>query len=126
MQNALAGKFGCSFTGAAKKPLKAAADLSSGEIEGSGDCLALEKPNQWCVLVADARDRPVLASRNVGKGMLLVGARGLAGRNPDASDDINALWWQPLLAEVASGKTVDSGKPFRSRGIGELELRRTN
>ena len=120
-QNALADKFGCSFAAPAEKPLKAATDLITGEIEGSGDSLALEKPKDWRVLVADARNRPVLASRNVGKGTLLVGARGLAGRNPDASDDINALWWQPLLVEVASGKTADSSKPFRSRGIGELE-----
>ncbi len=50
-----------------------------------------------------------------------MGARGLAGQNPDASDNINASWWQPLLIDTASGKHVDSQKPFRSRGPGELE-----
>lgn len=120
-QNALAGEFGCSFAAPAEKPLKAAGDLITGDILGAGDSLNLEKSKEWNVLVADARNRPVLASRIVGEGTLLVGARGLAGRNPNASDNINASWWQPLLVEVASGKTVDPSKPFRSRGIGELE-----
>jgi hypothetical protein len=52
---------------------------------------------------------------------LLIGARGLAGQNPDASDNINADWWRPLLIEIASGKQVDSQKPFRGRGPTELE-----
>jgi len=120
-QNVLAGEFGCSFGTTAEKPLKAAHDLINGEIEGGGDILKLDERNLWRVLVVDAQDRPALASRKVGKGMLLVGARGLAGQNPNASDNINAPWWQPLLMEVASGRTVDSSKPFRSRGIGQLE-----
>ena len=120
-QNALAGKFGCSFGTTAQKPLNAACDLITGEIEGDGDKLRLYEPKLWRVLAVDAQNGPVLASRSVGKGTLLVGARGLAGQNPNAKDNINASWWQPLLVQVASGKKVESGKPFRSRGIGELE-----
>ncbi len=120
-QNLLAAEFDCSFGTTAEKPLKAAHDLIDGEIEGGGDTLKMQERKLWRVLAVDARERPVLATRRIGKGTLLVGARGLAGRNPNASDNINASWWQPLLVEVASRKTVDSGKPFRSRGIGQLE-----
>ncbi len=120
-QNDLAREFGCSFSKGAQKPLATVCDVVTGEIEGGGDTLELQDQKLWRVLVVDAQDRPVLASRSVGKGTLLVGARGLAGHNPNASDNINASWWQPLLIEVASGKAVDRGKPFRSRGIGELE-----
>jgi len=120
-QNVLAGKFGCSFEAAAHKPLKSACDLIDGAIVGGGDRLELNEQDLWCVLVVDAQDSPVLASRTVGQGTLLVGARGLAGRNPNAQDNINASWWQPLLVEVASGKKVDPTRPFRSRGIGQLE-----
>jgi hypothetical protein len=120
-QNALARQFGCSFGKPAQKPLKSVDDRIAGEIVGGGDTMELRERKPWRVLLVDAQDRPVLASRKVGKGMLLVGARGLAGQNPNAQDNINASWWQPLLVEAASGKTVDSGKPFRSRGIGQLE-----
>ena len=88
-----------------RKPLKAACDLITGEIEGGGDKLKLYEPKLWRVLVVDAQNGPVLASRSVGKGTLLVGARGLAGQNPNAKDNINASWWQPLLVELASGKS---------------------
>ena len=54
--------------------------------------------------MTDAQNSPVLASRMVGKGTLLVGARGLAGQNPNAQDNINASWWQPLLVEAGCGK----------------------
>ena len=120
-QNALAREFGCSFEGAAQKPLRSISTLITGEIAGGGDALNLKEPNLWKVLAVDAKDRPVLARRSLGKGTLLVGARGLAGQNPDAKDNINASWWQPLLFDVASGKRVDANKPCRSRSWGDLE-----
>jgi hypothetical protein len=49
----------------------------------------------------------VLARKPVGKGTLVVGARGLAGSNPNAKDNINAAWWHPLLVRTAAGKTSD-------------------
>lgn len=56
---------------------------------------------------ADAAGNPVLARKPVGKGTLVVGARGLAGSNPNAKDNINAAWWHPLLVRTAAGKTSD-------------------
>ena len=120
-QNALAREFGCSFAGAAQKPLKSVSPLITGEIAGGGDALTLQETKLWQVLITDSQSRPVLARRSIGKGTLLLGARGLAGQNPDAKDNINASWWQPLLTDVASGKRVDANKPFRSRGWGDLE-----
>ena len=120
-QNVLARNFGCSFENPANTPLKSASGLIADEIVGGGDTLSLRETNLWRVLAVDSKGSPVLARRTVGKGTLLVGARGLAGQNPNASDNINASWWQPLLADVASGKQVDPNKPFRSRGLGELE-----
>lgn len=121
-QNDLAREFGCTFGPPAHKPLQSASAPIAGEIAGGGDTLNLQETNLWRVLVVDAQGNPMLARRTVGKGTLLVGARGLAGHNPDASDNINAAWWRPLLADVASGKRVDPAKPFRGRGWGELEL----
>ncbi len=120
-QNALASHFGCTFQQAARQPLKSASELIAGQIAGGGDALSFGQADLWRVLIVDSDGHPVLARRTVGKGTLLVGARGLAGQNPDASDDINAAWWQPLLVDVAAGKRVDSNKPFRGRGPGELE-----
>ncbi len=120
-QNELAGSFGCEFGKPGRKPLKAAVSIISGEIAGGGDTLNLRETNQWQVLVEDADGAPLLVQQVFGKGTLLVGARSLAGQNPDARDNINASWWQPLLAQAASGKKVDPAKPFRSRGISELE-----
>lgn len=120
-QNALARTFGCAFEKPATKPLKSASAQITGEIAGGGDFLSLRDTNLWHPLVIDAQGNPVLARRSMGKGTLLVGARGLAGQNPDAKDNINATWWQPLLLDLASGKRVDPDKPFRSRGFGELE-----
>lgn len=120
-QEALARVLGCEFGGAAKLPLKAAGPEIKGKIEGGGSTLELREPTLWEVLATDGENRPILARRAYGKGTLLVSARGLAGQNPNASDDINASWWQPLLVKTASGKVVDPEKPFRSRGITELE-----
>jgi hypothetical protein len=102
-------------------PLQAVGEPVSGTIAGGGDTLVLERTSVWRVLVQDAQRRPVLARRPLGRGVLLVGARGLAGNRPDASDDINAAWWQPLLIDISSGKAIDAARPPRSRGIGDLE-----
>lgn len=120
-QNGLARNFGCAFDQPAQKPLKGAFPLIASEVAGGGDTLTLQEVKLWQVLIADAQGNPLLARRTIGKGALLVGARGLAGQNPDASDNINAAWWQPLLVDAAAGKPVDAAKPFESRGIPELE-----
>ena len=120
-QNDLARSFGCSFEKPAKTPLKAADESIAGEIAGGGDALKLRQPKLWHVLIADAENNPILARRMIGKGTLLVGARGLAGNRPDAKDDINATWWKKLLRAAASNKAVDPQRPFASRGIGQLD-----
>ncbi|MCU0959954.1 MAG: hypothetical protein MUF48_07590 [Pirellulaceae bacterium] len=122
-QNELARHFGCSFATPAHLPLVAQSPLITGGIRGGGNTLSLGDRGQWQVLIADAEGKPVLARRAIGPGTLLVGARGLAGQNPDASDDINASWWQPLLDAVAAGKRVDAAQPFRSRGATDVEHR---
>ena len=104
-QNELAKTLGCEFDGRAKQPLTAVAPTITGEIAGGGDTLKLQDPKAWEVLIADAAGKPVLARKNVGRGTLIVGARGLAGSNPDAKDNINASWWQPLLVSAVAGKT---------------------
>ena len=120
-QNELAKNFGCEFGGRAKRPLKAANGSITGEIAGGGDCLQLHNPKDWDVLISDAADKPVLARKIISRGTLVVGARGLAGSNPDAKDNINAGWWQPLLVKTAAGKTIDPEKPFKGRGLGDLD-----
>jgi hypothetical protein len=120
-QNDLARTFGCSFGEPAKKPLKAMQPVISGEIVGGGSTLNLRQPKSWEVLIADADGKPVLARRTIGKGTLLVGARRLAGQQPDARDDINASWWKPLLVATAAGKQVSASQPFRGRGIDRLD-----
>jgi hypothetical protein len=120
-QNELARCFGCSFEKPAKMPLKAADKSVTGKIAGGGDALTLRQPKLWQVLIADADNKPILARRSIGKGILLVGARGLAGSQPDAKDNINAAWWTELLRAAASNKAVDPRVPFVGRGIGELD-----
>jgi hypothetical protein len=122
-QNALAREFGGTFEQRAKPPFRAASSLITGEIEGAGDTLNLMEPDRWEMLIEDANGAPMLVRRRVGKGTLLVAARGLAGRNPDASDNINAAWWQPLLIESAAAKPVDPDQPLRSRGLDQMEHR---
>ena len=125
-QNELAHMFGCSYATAAQQPLAAAAEPVSGQIAGRGDTLALQRASAWQVLVRDARDQPVLARRRIGKGWLLVGARGLAGNRPDASDDINASWWRPLLVSLAAGKPVDDSKRPRVEGLAIWSMSRNS
>ncbi len=120
-QNKLATQFGCTFQGRARRPFQGRLKHLIKKVEGRADWMSFSQPEAWEVLITDADDKAVLARKRSGKGTLLVAARGLAGSRPDATDDINAAWWTPLLAETASGKTVDPKKPFRSRGIGDLQ-----
>lgn len=119
-QNELAAQLGCTFQGRAKGPFKGNWGRIN-KIEGHADWMEIKEPDRWKVLITDADGKALLAIRRVGKGTLLIGARGLAGSSPDAKDDINAAWWKPLLVKIASGKSVDPAKPFRGRGLGELE-----
>ncbi|MGL5683267.1 MAG: hypothetical protein ACRDDZ_09525 [Marinifilaceae bacterium] len=121
-QNELAKKFGVSFAGQAAKPYS----TPSGEDVVGGYASVLDfgkNANKWDVLVADKDGKPILARSKYGKGNLLVGARSIAGSNPNASDSINHTLWRPLLKQIASGKEVDPNKPFHGRGIGQLEYK---
>lgn len=124
-QNALAQVFGAEFVEKAEMPLKfVAKNIQVADVEGTGaSCLKLTKPRKWEVMVKDAAGKPVLAKIGYGKGTILVGARALAGSNPNASDSINAGMWKPLLKEIAAGKQVDESKPFNGKGISDLEYK---
>lgn len=124
-QGALAKIFGVEFTEGAKMPMKPAKGHTCLEnVEGNtAFWLKFEKAKKWDVIIQDAADKPVLATTKYGKGNLLVGARGLAGSNPNASDSINYKMWRPLLKQIASGKIIDETKPFHGRGIGDLEYK---
>lgn len=122
-QNKLATKFGCTFKGIAKKPFKPESNQISMDIAGRGHWMEFKSSRKWRVLITDANDKPVLARKKVGKGTLIVGGRGLAGSRPDAKDNINADWWTPLLTECVKGKAVDARKPFKSRGLAQLEYK---
>lgn len=82
----------------------------------------------WTTVVRDSNDQPLLAWRTYEKGRVLVGARGLFGSNPDASDNINASWVRPLLQSLVVGKPVEASRPHRgqfaelSRKVGPLTL----
>lgn len=114
----LAKTFGVTFESGARAPLKAVEALGAKAVAGEvGIRLALAQPDLWTVLVSDDAKAPVAAMRRVGKGRLLVLARGLAGCRPDASDPINAAWLSPVLVRLAGNKRVDDAKPFNGRGL---------
>lgn len=124
-QGALAQEFGAAFAAGAQMPMKPVVKQAGvQQIEGNtSSVLTLEKPRKWDVIVEDAAGKPVMARTSYGKGSLLVGVRGLAGSNPNASDSINYRMWRPLLKVLAAGKQVDESKPFNGRGIGDLEYK---
>ena len=98
----------------AVKPLSGVGELAGSEITfRRGTTLELNRAGRWTVLVEDKNGRPVLASRQVGRGNVLLGSRGLFGQRPDASDPINAAWITPLLVELASSKEIDRSKRHR-------------
>ena len=67
----------------------------------------------WTPMIVDAEQHPVLATRSVGQGTLIVGSRGLFGHKPDASDPVNAEWVQPMLISATRAKQVDPSRPHR-------------
>lgn len=122
-QNRLAENFGVSFKGRTEQPLTYVDDS---KIIGN-NASALEIRNEgWEILVKDKSGAAVLAQKGFGKGQILIGARAIAGSNPNASDSINTKMWNPLLKQVASGKVVDPKKPHHSKGIGSLEYKDDN
>lgn len=138
---AIAARFGAKLTTTrAKTPLRGTDALPGGEdapIEfrrGTVLELAVDETDRggdastWTTLVADAANRPVLATRRFGKGHVVLGSRGLFGQQPDASDPINAVWVTPMLVERARTMAIDPSKPHRStfaelrREVGPLTL----
>ena len=96
--------------------------FTASQVEGGGhQVLRFDEAKKWNTIIEDAEARPLMAYSKYGKGHVLVASRSLAGSNPNASDSINVNVWKPVLRTVASGKTVKPGRPFGSRGIGELE-----
>jgi len=120
-QSKLTEALGCTFKSGAEKPFTGTLPEMTKDIEGRADWMQLKDPKKWQVLIKDAESRPVLACKKVGKGNLLIGARGLAGSNPNAKDNINAVWWTPLLVQIAACKKIDPKKGFGRLGFGELE-----
>jgi len=107
--NALAQHFGAEFQDdTAQKPLQGFSALKDEEIESySPKTIKLENDLGWEVLVRDKQGHAVMARRSVKQGTLVIASRSLCGRNPNASDPINAQWWKPLLQRITAGKTVD-------------------
>jgi len=107
----LARAFGAAFMPEpAEKPLTAAASLRAKTVEYyDGGVLQLQ--GKWTLLVTDARGRPVMARRALGKGFVLAASRGLFGHRPDAKDPINAQWIKPLLRDLVRNKPVDPARP---------------
>ena len=118
-QNKLIKEFGVTVDGGVEFPLTY---TDNSNIIGQGRTSAFTFDNKkWEVLVKDKNNKAVLAKKKIGKGQVLIGSRSIAGSNPNASDSINYQMWRPLLKEIASGKKVDSNKPFKSLGIGDLK-----
>jgi len=124
----LAGELGGAFsTTRAKKPIAGAGELMGVDITYDGGNV-LDVGAQWTILATDHEDRPVLASRTLGKGQVVLGSRGLFGRKPDASDPINAAWVTPMLVSRAETKPIDPSKRLRpiraelTKKIGPLTL----
>lgn len=124
-QAALARNWGADFSDGARMPMKSvSAETDLKVVKGSSrSYLNLQKPEKWTTIIEDATSKPMLARTRYGKGNLLVGVRGLAGSNPNASDSINHEMWRPLLPILAAGKKIDPSKPFHGRGISDLEYK---
>ncbi len=120
-QNKLTEVFGCTFKSRAQKPFIGTLPEITGDIEGRADWIELKDPTQWEVLIKDANSKPILVLKKMGKGSLLIGARGLAGSNPNAKDNINAVWWKPLLVQIAANKTINANKGFGRLGLTQVE-----
>lgn len=121
-QNDLCKEFGAEFAGKATPPVSfTSSDSASQTIDRApGFYMTLEKPADWTVVIEDSEKRPVVAYKNIGKGKVLLIPRAFLGNRPDASDPVNAAWISPLLAQIASGKTITDKKPFRGTGLTNL------
>ena len=121
-QNELIKTFGAEFKAAGKLPLTASSELAVNEVQGgAGSTLELKQPGEWNILVKDAENKPEMVQRKVGKGTLIIASRSLAGNHPDASDPVNASFWTPLLEKIVAAKKIDPLKPFKGKGIEDLE-----
>jgi hypothetical protein len=122
--SAFDGRF---MTTRARKPIVGVGELEGEAITFNGGTV-LDLGSDWTTLATDRDGRPVLGSRRFGKGNVILGARGLFGRKPDASDPINAAWITPMLVSRAEIKTIDPSKrlrPIRAelrKNIGPLTL----
>lgn len=109
---AVTREFGARFSRTAAEPPLRRPDSPDSAVEFSGGG-TLELSSAWRALVRDARGRPVMARRPLGKGQILVAVRGLFGRRPDAGDPLNRVWITPLLLDLVKGKPVDPARPPR-------------
>jgi hypothetical protein len=120
-QNKLIQTFGAEFTADALQPATASVKPALSRVEGKGgSVLTFDRPGKWEVLVQDSARKAMMATRKVGKGMLLLASRSLSGSNPNAKDSINAGLWRPLLPKIASGKRINADKEFNELGIENL------
>jgi hypothetical protein len=110
--NALTSAFGARFSEeAAEKPLVIPIRSNREDVPFTGGSyLTLDEGQGWAPMIVDAKERPVLAMRVVGKGYLLVASRGLAGHAPGGSDPVNQGFWRWALNRITLGKTVTPGQ----------------
>lgn len=123
--NELARAFGAEFADvdASGTPSPAPSLAATSVVFRGGKVVRLDEPALWSVLLSDGAGHVLLARRPVGKGQLLLAARGLAGQKPDASDPINAEWWTPLLQDLVKGKPADPAQRPRTSWAEHAEER---
>ncbi len=114
--NALAGAFGTSVTPTmAVEPLSLDASIKGSKLTNyPTQVLSVESPRAWTALVKDKVGAPVMVSRRIGKGKVILASGSLFGHNPDASDPINNDWIPRVLQWLASGKDVTHEVPPQS------------
>lgn len=124
--SAFADTFGFQLKGrTAQPPLKAETALTSRlspsptTIISRADAATFSLEGNWEILISDAKDSAVMASRKVGKGRLVIAARALAGQQPDAKDNINAEWLTPLLPKLVE-KNVNPNAPLNGRDLQDM------
>lgn len=107
-QNAFAQKFGVKFAAPASGAIKAAAKFGiDAPIKGSArNILEFTTPDQWDILMTDAKDAPVTALKKIGKGYLIVAPRGILGSHPDTMDNPNAAWVGELVQNHVGAKVL--------------------
>ncbi|HSI72106.1 MAG TPA: hypothetical protein VK934_02930 [Fimbriimonas sp.] len=108
--NALAQEFGATIlpNGTGDKAV-GVSTFKAGEVSYyPSNLISLTTPSDWTVLVKDQNDGTLMASREFGKGRVVVASRGLFGRNPDFSDPINKDWIPSVLKWAAAHKDVSA------------------